>query len=145
VFVGIGNPLRGDDAFGPELVSRIQGKVRAVCLDVGTAPESYAGKIAREKPGTIVLVDAVHLGKAPGAYELLEKDDILETGFTTHDLSPHLLIDYLEKETGAAVYLLAAQPETLEMGSEMSGPVRETLDRLVDRILARDLTEALNA
>ena len=130
VFVGIGNPLRGDDAFGLRLIERIQGKVRAVCIEAGTAPESYTGKIVKEKPDTIVLVDAVHLNKPPGEYALLEKAEILKTGFTTHDLSPDLMIEYLEGRTRADIYLLGVQPQTLAMGAEMSEPVKKSLDKL---------------
>ena len=134
VLVGIGNPLRGDDAFGPKLVERLTGKVRAVCIDAGTAPESYTGKIVKEKPDTIVLADAVHLDKAPGEYAFLGKAEILKSGFTTHDMSPSLFIEYLESQTRADIYLLGVQPQTLSMGADMSEPVKQTLERLAAEI-----------
>jgi len=135
VLVGIGNPLRGDDAFGPRLIERLTGKVRAVCIDAGSAPESYAGKIVKEKPDTIVLVDAVHLDKSPGEYALLGKAEILKSGFTTHDMSPHLFIEYLENQTQADIYLLGVQPKTLSIGDEMSDPVNQTLETLAEDII----------
>jgi hydrogenase 3 maturation protease len=131
VFVGIGNPMRGDDGFGPLLVQRLQGQVRAVCLDAGTAPETYAGKIIKEKPDTIVLVDVVHLGLCAGEYAILRKEDILKTGFTTHDLSPNMLIQYLESQTAARIYLLGVQPKIVDFGTEMSESVAKTLDKMV--------------
>jgi hydrogenase 3 maturation protease len=140
VLVGIGNPLRGDDGFGPALIERLQGQVHAVCLDVGSSPESYTGKIVREKPETLLLIDAVHLAKGPGTFEVLEKSEILKTGFTTHDLSPSLFIEYLESQTPAAIYLLGVQPETVELGAEMSSAVMQTLEKLVSI-----LKEALHA
>ena len=140
VFVGIGNPLRGDDGFGPALIERLQGQVKAVCLDAGTAPESYAGKIIKENPGTIVLADAVHLGLRPGECAILGKADILKTGFTTHDLSPAMLIQYLESQTAAGIYLLGVQPETVALGAEMSGPVSKALEGVTTMI-----KEVLNA
>ena len=140
VLVGIGNPLRGDDAFGPQLIEHLAGKVRAVCIDAGSAPESYTGKIVKEKPDTIILVDAVHLDKSPGEYALLRKAEILKSGFTTHDMSPSLFIDYLDNQTRADIYLLGVQPQTLLMGSEISEPVKQTLEKL-----ALTLEEALHA
>jgi len=140
VFIGIGNPLRGDDGFGPLLVQKLQGQVSAVCLDAGNAPETYVGKIIKEKPDTIVLLDVVHLGLAPGEYAVLQKEDILKTGFTTHDLSPNMLIQYLESQTAAAIYLLGVQPQTTEFGAEMSESVAKALDNLVVKI-----KEALDA
>jgi hydrogenase 3 maturation protease len=140
VFVGIGNPLRGDDAFGPLLVEKLQGQVKAVCLDAGNAPETYAGKIIKEKPDTIVLIDVVHLGLAPGEYAILRKEDLLKTGFTTHDLSPNMLIQYLESQTAAEIYLLGVQPKTVDFGTEMSESVARTLDKMAVMI-----KEALDA
>ena len=66
VIVGIGNSLRGDDGFGPALVQRLQGRVRPVCIDAGVAPENYLGRIVKEQPDTVLLVDAAHLGLEPG-------------------------------------------------------------------------------
>ena len=71
VIVGIGNSLRGDDGLGPELILKLQGKLKAVCIDAGNSPESYTGKIVKENPDTILLVDAVHLNLPPGQYRLL--------------------------------------------------------------------------
>ena len=138
VLVGIGNALRGDDGFGPCLVERLRDHVPAVCLDVGAAPENYAGRIARENPDTILLADAVHLNRAPGEYALLGIADILRSGFTTHDMSPHLFIEYLEVHTRAAIYLLGLQPKSLSLGTEMSEPVRRAV-----RALATQIGEAL--
>ena len=130
VIIGIGNTLRGDDGFGPALVEKLTGKITAVCLDVGSAPENYTGKIVKEKPDTILLVDALHLGLAPGKYEILKKDQILKSGFSTHDVSPHMFIDYLEKQTKADIYMLGVQPKNLSTGLEMSASVKAALEEI---------------
>ena len=130
VIIGIGNTLRGDDGFGPALVEKLTGKVNAVCLDAGSAPENYTGKIVKECPDTILLVDALHLGLAPGKYEILKKDQILKSGFSTHDVSPHMFIDYLESKTSADIYMLGVQPENLSTGLEMSASVKAALEEI---------------
>jgi Ni,Fe-hydrogenase maturation factor len=33
-----------------------------VCINAVTIPENYIGRIAREEPETILIVDAAHLG-----------------------------------------------------------------------------------
>lgn len=138
VIVGIGNTLRGDDGFGPALVEKLAGKVNAVCLDAGSAPENHTGKIVKEKPDTILLVDAIHLGLAPGKYEILKKDQILKSGFSTHDISPHMFIDYLEKQTKADIYMLGVQPENLSFGQEMSASVKRALNEITALIKETD-------
>jgi len=130
VIVGIGNTLRRDDGFGPALIKKLKGRVRALCLDAGMAPENYAGKITKEKPDTILLVDALHLDRAPGEYELLKKEDILSSGFSTHDLSPKMFIEYLENNTSAHIYMLGVQPKSVSFGEEMSNDVKKTLNEM---------------
>lgn len=132
VYMGIGNILRGDDGIGPYLVEALRKKGASV-VDAGTVPESYIGPVARLKPETIVLVDAVHLGLEPGAVELLERDEILEHNcFSTHNLSPVLVMERLENETGASVFMLAVQPGTLKLGNPLSPAVNLLLTVLPD-------------
>lgn len=140
VIVGIGNIIRGDDGFGPVLIEAIKGNTKAVCLDAGSAPENYIGKIIKEKPDTVLIIDAVHLGRDPGEYEILEKDDIIKCGFTTHDISPAMFMECLTKETEAGIYMLGVQPKTIELGSEFSPSLKQTLGEV-----ARLIRESSNA
>ncbi len=162
VVVGIGNILRADDGFGPYLVGLLQRNAERgmrgagegsslkkenllpnsefripnlACIDAGTTPENQIGRILRENPDTIVFADAVHLGLAPGQWSLLAENDLLKRGFTTHDLSPHLLIEHLKSETRAAIYLLGVQPERTTFGEETSEPVRKAATELAEKFL----------
>ena len=134
VIVGIGNSMKSDDGFGPALIERVKGKVKAVCINAGTTPENYVGAIAREKPDTVLLVDAVHMDLEPGKYEILGPEEIIKSGFTTHDISPKMFIEYLKSETNAAIYMLGIQPERLDLGEEMSAAVMKTLEELSELI-----------
>ncbi|MFH1458822.1 MAG: hydrogenase maturation peptidase HycI [Candidatus Omnitrophota bacterium] len=130
VIIGIGNLLRADDGFGPALIELIQGRLDAVCIDAGTAPENYIGKIAKLKPETVLIVDAVELNSEAGTYAILRKSDIIKSGFTTHDISPSMFIEYLEKETNADIFMLGVQPENIRLGEEMSDKVKKTLEEI---------------
>ena len=140
VFVGVGNNLRGDDGFGPALIEKLKESTDAVCIDAGSAPENYVGKIIKEKPNTVIILDAAHLGLKPGEYSVLKGNDIVKSGFTTHDQSPNMFIEYLEKETGADVYMLAVQPENISFGEELSGSVEEAIEKIASLI-----KESINA
>ncbi|OGW74733.1 MAG: hypothetical protein A2Z72_07980 [Omnitrophica bacterium RBG_13_46_9] len=134
VIVGIGNKMRGDDGFGPALVGEIEGSVKAVCIDAGNSPENYTGKIANENPDTVLLVDAVHLDLKPGEYEILKSSEIEKSGFTTHDISPRMFIEYLKNRTGADIYMLGIQPENISLGARMSPSVKKTLSEISELI-----------
>lgn len=135
VIVGIGNTLKGDDAFGPLLIERLSGKIDAVCIDAGTAPENYAGKITKENPDTVLLVDAADLDLAPGEYDILRKDELLKSGFTTHDLSPVMFIEFLEGGCDSEIYMLGVQPERVGFGEEVTESVKEALNEIENLIM----------
>lgn len=135
VIVGIGNSLRADDGFGPALVERLQGKVSLVCINAGNTPENYLGRIVREEPDTILLVDIAHLGFEPGQYRILKPAEILNCGLTTHDMSSRMLIQFLEDQTRADIFMLAVQPQNLSLGEAMSECLNKTLNEIEMLIL----------
>ena len=127
---GWGNPSRGDDALGPCLIKRLEGHLDALCIDAGSAPENYLGKIIKASADVVLFIDAVDFNKEPGYYKILKQEEILKTGLTTHDLSPRMLIEYLAVETKARIYLLGIQPKDLKIGQELSEPVQKALNEL---------------
>ncbi len=135
VFVGIGNTMRGDDGLGPVLVERLKNKIDLPCINGGEVPENYFGIIVKEHPDTVVLIDAVQLFLDPGEYRVLQYDEILNAGFSTHTASPSIFMGYLGSETGAAIYMLGVQPVNTNLGGELSAPVKRTLARLENLIL----------
>ncbi len=137
--VGIGNELRGDDGLGPLLMRRLKGKVGIPCLDAGSALENHLGRIVKESPDTVLLVDAVHLGLKAGDYRIVDPEEIEQAGLSTHDLSPGLALDFLRAETRGSLFLLGIQPGRLTLGSGISGSVRRSL-----RTLERRIAEAIH-
>ncbi|MBU2540797.1 MAG: hydrogenase 3 maturation endopeptidase HyCI [Candidatus Omnitrophica bacterium] len=134
VVVGVGNILRRDDGFGPVLIDKLKANTSVVCIDAGSSLEGYAGKIAKEKPDTILIADAVHLGLEPGNYDILKSSEIVKGGLTTHDISPRMFLDYLKKETGADIYMLGIQPEDVSFGEGLSESVKGALEEIVGLI-----------
>ncbi len=45
VILGVGNPLHGDDAIGPNLVDRLRGRLEATLINAGEVPENYLSTI----------------------------------------------------------------------------------------------------
>lgn len=86
VMVGVGNPLRGDDAVGPALVERLYGKIEADLLDVGEVPESYLSRITDLQPDTVLILDAVDVGAKPGSLAIIETSDLGNLNLSTHKM-----------------------------------------------------------
>lgn len=134
VFMGIGNILKGDDALGPEVIRRLS-EAGHLAVDAGTVPESYIGHVKKLNPDTVIIVDAVHLDREAGAVELLSRDEILSgTGFTTHSLSPALVMEHLEQETGATILMLAIQPASTLFAAPITPPVLKAIGDVVESV-----------
>lgn len=130
VIVGIGNIMRADDGAGPAIIEKLKGRLEAVCIDAGVALENFTGKIKKENPDTVLIIDALHLNKIPGEYEILREEDILKTGFSTHNISPHMFIEYLRNETKASIYVLGIQPESIFFKPGLSEKVKRAVEEI---------------
>lgn len=132
LLVGIGNDLRGDDAFGPLLARRLIAH-GLPAIDAGMAPENVTGPIRRAAPELLVLADATDLGEPVGTVRLLRGEDLAEGGTSTHDASLAMLLAYLEAQMDEPpeVRFLAAQAGTRALGAEQTPELREALDALV--------------
>ncbi len=139
VLFGIGNTLRCDDGFGPILIEKLIGKVNASCINGGSAPENYFGKIIQEDPDTLLIFDAVHLDSKPGAYKILPPDKLQSTGFTTHNIPLKILIEYVKSKIVADIYVVGIQPLSVSFGTTLSEPVVTSINKIENLII-----EAIN-
>ena len=138
IFVGIGNALRGDDGLGSKLVEKLRhlSSLRTVdpppdFFNVGEVTENYMPKIVAQRPDTILLLDAVQLGAAPGTIRFVRNDEIGEYSFSTHGMSLRLAIQYLQNETGAQVFVLGVQPQSVEFVEAISETVENSLTKII--------------
>ncbi len=131
VILGIGNSLRSDDAAGSFLAGRIKGKVPYIVYDAGSSPENYLGKIIRDLPDTLVIIDAVDFGGKPGEFNLIKGRDLKTANlFSTHNASISLTINYLQNNLKVDIIILIIQPKTIVFGDKLSPEVSGTLTRL---------------
>lgn len=132
VILGIGNTLRSDDGIGSILATRIQGKVCYIVYDGSASPENYLGKIIKDSPDVILLVDAVDFGGQAGEIRMLEGEDIQTVNFfSTHDASISLAISYLKNSLKTVdIIILAIQPKVLVFGDKLSPKIENRLEKL---------------
>jgi len=140
VVVGVGNPLRGDDAAGCLVARRLQGTPGVRVVEAEEVPESFVGDIAAAMPDVVALVDAVDLGAEPGAVAMLEREQVATYAPTTHRMPLSLVMEVVQRRTGADVFLIAVQPLTLAFGAKVSPEVSATVE-----VLAAVLSELLRA
>jgi hydrogenase 3 maturation protease len=136
--VGIGNPLRADDAAGCLVARGLDPAPGLQSIEAEEVPESHLGAVTASRPDTIVLVDAVDLGASPGSLALVETSDLVGFTPTTHHVPLDILAHWLARETGAEVLLLAVQPRGTNLGDPVSPEVEEAA-----RLAAATLNHAL--
>lgn len=131
IVLGIGNRLRSDDGVGPVLAARLEDKGNFTVYDCGMSPENYLEKVIREKPDSVVLIDAVDFGGKPGEFKILQPAEIKTVNFfTTHNASISLAINYLQNNLKVDIIILIIQPKSIVLGEELSPEVARALDKL---------------
>jgi len=125
--VGIGNVLRGDDAFGPCLIRQLRNQTDLLLYDGGSTPENWVARIAADQPKRIILVDTADFGAPAGLVQFHAVEEIGPGGVSTHALSLQLFAQSLHERTGASVCLLAVQPRDLAWGAPLSTEVAAAL------------------
>jgi len=136
--VGVGNPLTGDDGFGPAVASALSASESLRPLDVRGVPESFLAPIAESGCPGVLFVDAADLGAQPGRLALVGTDRLAEIDVSTHVVSLALMAEAVrqlaaEGPDGREVCcaLLAAQPEGLTEADCLSAPVEAAVRRAV--------------
>lgn len=132
--VCIGNRLRGDDGLGPLVADLLDGTVSAQIIDAGEMPERVAERIISQHPETVIFIDTVYFGGMPGDVAILERDQLSHDRFLTHRFPLALLMDYIEEETKADLFLLGIQPTSTQFGMAVSFQVRQTAEWLVQSL-----------
>jgi len=133
--VCLGNPLRGDDAFG-HLVYRLLRNAGFPALYAGAAPENVIGKLSGWKPKIVVIVDAL-LGGKPEISIVKFSETVNPLASTTHSVPLELLL----KAAGVdpeRVFVVGVGAERLGLGDEPSERVRRAAGEAA-RLLAKVL------
>lgn len=142
VLMGVGNTLRGDDAFGSHLAERIEHRVEQTVFVTHDLPEDYAVKAADRGPDVVIVLDTADFGGEPGQLRLIPAEDIPPTPGVTHRPSLEMMARFLELDAGAETWVLGVQPDLEHVGlqAQMSAPVARAL-----AALAQMLPELLTA
>ena len=120
VVCGIGNRLRGDDAFGPLVIDALRSQNKELLLlDCGSAPENFVGKIMHFSPERIIIFDAFDMKQKPGTICRIDLKKIHDTSYSTHNAPLSMFVEAF-KDSCAEVMIIGFQPETIEFGSEIS-------------------------
>ena len=119
IVLGIGNELKCDDGVGPYIIKRLQEQIiedkdRLLFIDAQTVPENFTGKIKKENPTHVIIVDACLMGAEPGDMKIVDKDDFADIGISTHSMSLSFFVKYLQQDTDFGIIFVGIEPESMD-------------------------------
>lgn len=141
--LGIGSPLRRDDALGLVLIKELKKSLRKQkkrmplkLFSCGVTPENYTGEIKRFKPSHILIVDALDMAKEAGEVSIIDaKKQSANVSFSTHGMPLKMLIDYLIQSLGCRIVSIGIQPKSIELGLSISNKVNKTIKKISTLII----------
>jgi hydrogenase maturation protease len=136
LLLGVGNPLRGDDAIGHLLAQELEHRndLGFQAHAVGTAIENAMRWIREMDGGTLLLMDAVFDESVKeGSWTLYPTDQLDSVCHTTHSIPLSLLISYWQKEVpGLKIYFLGISICNNTSMAPLSPALQQTLVSLLE-------------
>lgn len=132
LILGVGNELKRDDGVGPFIVDNLDEKDNVICINAKTVPENFTGKIRKEQPSHVIIVDACLMGGEAGDIKIVDKDDFVNIGISTHSMSLSYFVKYLERDNDFKIIFVGIEPETMEWGEKPTENVEKTAFYFVD-------------
>ena len=114
--MGIGNELKCDDGVGPFIINKLKDleDSNLIIIDGQTVPENFTGKIRKEQPSHVILVDACLMGCKPGEFNIVGKDEFVNIGISTHSMSLSYFVKYLERDNDFNIIFVGIEPESMD-------------------------------
>ena len=130
--VGIGNVIKGDDGVGCLVVEKLGEDFAMPTVDCAEVPENYGGWVERRGLEAVLYVDAVEFGGRPGEVQIIPLEKMMESATSTHHLSLHYMIRFLQEEWTGDAIMIGIQPVSMMIGEDVCAEVAAGAELLVE-------------
>lgn len=141
LILGVGNPLRGDDGVGPEVIRLLQEDPlvtgKADLLDGGTDGLNLLDDIQAYQ--YVIIVDAVNMGAPVGHVRRFTTEEarisIVSEALSTHGFGLGEVLALL-KQLGCQteIVIVGVQPLATNFGESMSAEVAQAIPEVIEAI-----------
>nr|WP_292780717.1 hydrogenase maturation peptidase HycI [Methanobrevibacter sp.] len=118
IVLGVGNELKCDDGVGPYIIRKLKDKNiendKLLFIDAQTVPENFTGKIRKENPSHLIIVDACLMDSEPGDMKIVNKYDFANIGISTHSMSLSFFVRFLEQDNDMRIIFVGIEPESMD-------------------------------
>ena len=137
IVLGVGNELKCDDGVGPYIIKKlkegiVEDKDRLLFIDAQTVPENFTGKIRKETPTHLIIVDACLMDGQPGDMKIVNKYDFANIGISTHSMSLSFFVRYLEKDNDFRIIFVGIEPKSLDYSENLTENVENAAYKFID-------------
>ena len=139
IVLGVGNELKCDDGVGPFIIKKlkqedIEDKKRLLFINAETVPENFTGKLRKENPTHVIIVDACLMGGEPGDMNIVNKYDFANIGISTHSMSLSFFVRYLEKDNDFRIIFVGIEPESMDYSDRLTENVERSAYEFIDTL-----------
>lgn len=138
IILGVGNELKSDDGVGPFIIKKLKEENiendNLLFIDAKTVPENFTGKIRKEEPTHLIIVDACLMDSRPGNMQIVNNDDFANIGISTHSMSLSFFVRYLEKDTDIKIIFVGIEPATMDWGEKPTPKVEKSANEFIEAI-----------
>jgi hydrogenase maturation protease len=135
--IGVGNPLRGDDGVGPEMIKRLQAlslPADVTIIDGGTDSMMIL-EMVRTHTGRTIIIDAVDMRCYPGDIKIFKTEDVhtIVNGdsLSTHGFGLAETIHLMEAlEIDFDITIIGMQPRDISFHEGFTPEIETQLDTL---------------
>lgn len=135
IVLSVGNELKSDDGVGPFIIKKLKEEnienKNLLFIDGKTVPENFTGKIRKEKPTHLIIVDACLMDLQPGEMQIVNKYEFANIGISTHSMSLSFFVRYLEKNTDFGIIFVGIEPETMDWGEKPTPKVENAANEFI--------------
>lgn len=139
--------MKYDDGVGPYIIcelSKLELNDNILLINAQTVPENFTGKIRKENPSHIILIDACLMGSNPGDYGVVDKGNFTNIGISTHSMSLSYFVKFLNLDN---ILFIGIEPESLELINqdslgvlgadlmEFNGELTEDVQKSADEVI----------
>lgn len=137
IVLGVGNELKCDDGVGPYIIKKlkegiVEDKDRLLFIDAQTVPENFTGKIRKETPTHLIIVDACLMGGEAGDMKVVDENDFTSIGISTHSMSLSFFVKYLQQDCDFRIIFVGIEPESMDYADNPTVKVEEAANEFIN-------------
>lgn len=137
IVLGVGNELKCDDGVGPYIIKKlkedmVEDKDRLLFIDAQTVPENFTGKIRKETPTHLIIVDACLMGGKAGDMKVVDENDFASIGISTHSMSLSFFVKYLQQDCDFKIIFVGIEPESMDYADNPTVKVEDAANEFIN-------------